>query len=319
MYFTIYSILVLQYLTMNSPEIMQLIPEKGSVPLASLYIDSPYHHLHELSRKKDGPVVISNFVVSANGIIAVEDTNGNSHPPDEILNSSDWQVFQNVNFHADVIITGGDYLTRFSKGGTQNVLTQFEEGGDFEGLGLKRLAMNLPRSPAVAVVSRSLKFEIPKVLLDEGRQIIIFTTDKMAGSEAAKAFGELPNVTVVPVGDENGEGVDGKKMVDELYQMGHKVIKMTTGPQVLEILLKAKVLDRLYLTRVRREVPVKKYVSVTRLFPEGQSAEDLAGFTLSERYLQQNVETKDGETASQEFLVFDSNDFLSSIKSPTSV
>src|SRR3989338_5931327 len=228
-YFTIYSILVLQYLTMNSPEIMQLIPEKGSVPLASLYIDSPYHHLHELARKKDGPVVISNFVVSANGIIAVEDTNGNSHPPDEILNSSDWQVFQNVNFHADVIITGGDYLTRFSK------------------------------------------------------------------------------------------GVKGKKMVDELYQMGNKVIKMTTGPQVLEILLKAKVLDRLYLTRVRREVPVKKYVSVTRLFPEGQSAEDLAGFSLSERYLQQNVETKDGETASQEFLVFDSNDFLSSIKSPTSV
>ena len=104
---------------------MQLIPEKGSVPLASLYIDSPYHHLHELARKKDGPVVVSNFVVSANGIIAVEDTKGDSHPPSEILNSSDWQVFQNINFHADVIITGGDYLNRFTKGGTQNVLTPF--------------------------------------------------------------------------------------------------------------------------------------------------------------------------------------------------
>lgn len=295
---------------------MQLIPEKGSVPLDSLYIDSPYHQLHELSRKKDGPVVVSNFVVSANGIIAVEDTNGDSHPPAEILNSSDWQVFQNINFHADVIITGGDYLDRFNKGSAQNVLTQLEEGGDFEEMGVKRLAKNWPRSPAVAVVSRSLKFEIPKQLIDEGRQVIIFTTDKMAATEAASVFNALPNVSVVAAGDETDESVDGKKMVSELYKMGHKVIKMTTGPQVLEMLLKAKVLDRLYLTRVRREVLVKKYVSVTRLFPEGQNAEDIPGFTLSERYVQQDVVTKDGETASQEFLVFDSNDFLSRIKSP---
>lgn len=291
-------------------------PEERPVSLDSLYIDSPYHQLHELARKKDGSVVVSNFVVSANGIIGVEDTKGDSHPPDEILNASYWQVFQNINFHADVIITGGDYLDRYNKGSAQNVLTQFEEGGDFEELGLRRLAQNLSRSPAVAVVSRSLKFEIPKVLLDEGRQTVIFTTNKMAQSDAAKVFDTLPNVSVVAAGNETDESVDGKKMVSELYKAGHKVIKMTTGPQVLEMLLKAKVLDRLYLTRVRREVLVKKYVSVTRLFPEGQNAEDIPGFTLSERYVQQDVVTKDGETASQEFLVFDSNDFLSRIKSP---
>lgn len=298
-------------------EIRQIIPEQRPVSLDILYLDSPNHQLHELARKKDGPVGVSNFVVSANGIIGVEDTKGDSHPPDEILNSSDWQVFQNINFHADVIITGGDYLDRFNKGSAQNVLTQFEEGGDFEELGLKRLAKNWPRSPAVAVVSRSLKFEIPKVLLDEGRQVIIFTTNKMAQSDAAKAFDTFPNVSVVAAGDETDKSVDGKKMVAKLYQMGHKVIKMTTGPRVLDILLKAEVLDRLYLTRVQREVPVQKYVSVTRLFPEGQSAEDLPGFTLSERYFQEGVETKDGETTSQEFLVFDSNDFLSRIKSPS--
>jgi riboflavin biosynthesis pyrimidine reductase len=249
--------------------------------------------------------VISSFLTDRNGVIAKADKRHNFHVPLETRNTSDWQLYQELIAQADVIISGAAYLKRVSSLGSraENILTQFEPGGEFGDLGQWRLSSGYQkRNPDLAVVTRSLDFTIPEELMISGRRIIIFTTDATANSDQARA---LTSSGIIVIGS-GKEGVDGNRMIETLSNgMGYRVIMMASGPSVLELLLEANRLDILYITEAQLEIPFDDPSSVLSILPRGKKVNELNEFSLIHQYLQENVVTEDGSLISQLFLRYD--------------
>ena len=276
------------------------------------------HNLKEVyervKKRLKRPLVIANYVTDKNGVIAIEGVDG---PPPEIKNDFDWARFQELQAQADIIITATGYLNRFKQQGekAQNVLNQFDEGQTFGHLGDWRLKHGyLQRNPDVAVTSRSLDFDFPDILAREGRRIFIFTTDQMADSEKARDFRKRGAI-VIGAGQ---EGVDGKIMIERLGKEGYEVVKMATGPGILKILLEAKVLDRLYLTQVQREIPgdPEKFITIP-INQNSANVVDLSGmrFKLKESFVHEGAKAKDGGIITQKFMVYESEGFLEALTS----
>ena len=170
------------------------------------------------------------------------------------------------------------------------------------------------------IVSRSLNFRIPKNIAESRRSIYIFTTNLMQNSKRAREL-ERTGASIIEAGK---DGVDGAEMVERLNKQGYKVIKMTTGPRVLKLLMDAEfknqkgevirrgALDRLYITRVDRSITDDLSNAITVL--EGRKVDDLitegGGYKRIERYIQDSVSTYDGFETSQEFLVYETNDLI---------
>jgi len=295
-------------------EIRQVEPEVRTVSLEGLYLS---HRLQELSEIVDRPLAVANYVTDLNDVIALASVRGS---PEKLRNPSDWRLFQELTAQADVIVTGTSYMTEFEERAEsgQNVLTQFAKGSPFEDLGDWREQNGLKRNPDLAVVSRTLNFRFPKAISEDQRRLFVFTTHQMQDSEKAN---ELEKAGAVVVGA-GKEGVDGAAMVERLDQEGHKVIKLTTGPRVLKILMEAEfksqeselirrgALDRLYITKVNRNITDDLSDAITVL--EGRKVEHLVseegGFERIEKYAQRNVTRNDGFAASQELLVYERND-----------
>lgn len=269
--------------------------------------------LQGIAKKAGRMIVVSNYVCDLNEVIAKKDEEGEFQVANELKNSSDWRLFQELTAQADVVITGSAYLKRFSKKGesAENVLNQFDKGQQFEDLGDWREAHNLKRSPDIAIVARSMDFDIPKAAFDGNRKVMIFTTYEAATSPKAK---ELEEKGVFVIGS-GVDGVDGKVMTDFLaFKMGYKVAKMTTGPRVLKILLDANVLDELYITRVQKEI-VANPDDVQMILGPGRKVSDLPDFSATKLFHQEGVKTEDGETVSQDFWVYNNKEFLTKIGS----
>lgn len=265
-------------------------------------------HDLKIVRKKmglDRPLFVGNYVTDEDGVIAIEGAGG---PPKEIKNDDDWGRFQELQAQADIIITGADYLNRFSKHGekAQNILSQFDKDGKYEELGDWRISHGYnSRNPDVAVVSRSLNFNFPSSLLVSGRKLFVFTTNEMANSEKAEAL-RAKGAIVEGAG---GNGVKGKLLSDRLHKEGYEVAKMTTGPRVLQILLDAGILDRLYVTQVQGKISTdqNKVLKIPVNKNTGKELK-LAGVNFNLMipvYKQEHVKAKDGSIISQKFLVYE--------------
>ncbi len=285
--------------TPDSGKVTEILPEKKQLPLQGLYLDEG---LAEMSAQMQRALVLTNFLTDRNGVIARTDEHHHFQVPPETRNVSDWRLSQELMAQADVIICGGSYLKRISRPGAhhQDILNQFEPGGEFEELGDWRLRAGYERrSPDLAVVTRHLDFKIPEGVLRGGRRVAIFTTDGVAKSEALVAEG----AAVIGGGK---LGVDGNRMIDYLRdEMRQRVIVMASGPRVLELLLQAGRLDILYLTQVQREIQFDDPSNVITLLPNGESVQDLKGFQLTHQYWQDRAVTGDGTSVSQSFLRYD--------------
>ncbi len=151
-------------------------------------------------------------------------------------------------------------------------------------------------------MTRHLDFEIPEQLLGGGRRIVIFTTDRMAHSDRAKAL-TASGAAVLGSGE---TGVDGKEIIDYLGEkLSAHVIVMATGPTVLQLLLRAERLDLLYITQVQREIPFDDPSTVKTLLPDGKGIRDLKAFHLTHQYVQDHAVAGDGSSISQFFLRYD--------------
>ncbi len=247
----------------------------------------------------------SGYVTDLNDVIARKSENGDFQVAEELKNASDWRLFNELIAQADVMITGSGYLKRVASMGSakaQNVLDQFSEGGKFADLGEWRLNHGFDkRNPDIAIVSRSLDFDIPEVAFEGGRKVVVFTT--FEGTASTKARGYQSKGAIV-VGAGEG-GVDGKKMYDFLAaDMGYKVAKMTTGPRVLKILLDAGVLDELYITRVNRRIEASADDTQTVL-GAGKKIENMEDFVGKRLIHQGNIQANDGAIVSQDFWVYE--------------
>lgn len=258
-------------------------------------------NLQGLAEKLGRPLVIANYICDKNDVIAKRGENGEFQVAPELKNTSDWQLFQELTAQADAIITGAGYLKRFASLGekSQNVIDQFSEGGEFAGLGRWRVQNGLKRNPDIIIVSRSLDFEIPSPVFADGRKVMVFTTFDSSVSEKAKRY-EKSGAVVIPAGK---DGVDGKVMFDYLNRNeSYKVIKMTTGPRVLDILLSADILDELFITRVDRGIEADSADTQTIL--HNKKVDNLPGFRYEEMFRQGGVRASDGRVISQTFGVY---------------
>jgi riboflavin biosynthesis pyrimidine reductase len=285
----------------NEMIVTQTFPIQRQAPLAGLYLAE---HLAEVPSQTGHSLVFANFLTDRNGVIAAAGDMLNFKIPPEIKNPADWRLFQELMAQADVIISGAAYLKRAAVqgAGTQNVLSQFEAGGEFEHLGAWRLSQGRKtRSPDLAVVTHVLTIAIPDSAIENGRRLTIFAPRKEASSALAAEL-RAAGIEVIGGGE---EGVDGAILSDSLSGMGYQVIQMATGPRVLGLLLEAGRLDRLYITEAQLEIAASDPAAVQTVLPAGQSVHRLAGFHLFHDYLQEDVLADNGKHISQHFLRFD--------------
>jgi len=281
--------------------INQVFPVKREVPLEGLYLKQ---RLMDRAAEIGRSLVLTDFLTDKNGVIAKATKEGHFEIPAALKNSSDWGRYQELMAQADVIICGGSYFKRLAT--SQDVLYQFEPGNAFEKLGQWRLNAGFKkRSPDVAIVTRDLDFKIPEKLIQSGRRIVIFTTDSIAKSDKAKS---LTNVNTVIIGSGEGRVEGGSIFATLANEMGYSVIMMVSGPHILDLLLKAKRLDIIYVTEAQVEIPFEDSSTVQTILLGGKKVSDLKDFILTHQFIQENVVTEDASLLSQSFLRYDRKD-----------
>ncbi len=285
----------------NKKEVLEIMPDKRVMPLENLYLS---RRLYDVSERLGRSIVYTNDICDLNEVIAVKDQDGIFRVPKALRNHDDWRLFQELEAQADVIITSKAYLERFAAEGenAQNVLTEFEAGGEFEYLGEWRLQNEFKsRSPDLAIIGRKPDLMIPRSAM-QGRKILFFSTYDLANSDDGKRLGDM-GVTVVGAG---AEGVEGKVMIEYLAgRMKYRTIYAVAGPSIVNILLDARVLDRLYVTQVSRNILFNDPSSVKRILPNGEKVDGIPGFVLTERYVQDKVITEDQTITKQDFMLYE--------------
>ena len=297
-------------LEISTASVEQITPELKTLPLEGLYLN---HRLQEIAEKLKRPLLIANYITDENDVIATRDRQGTFQVAKEIKNPYDWRLFQELTAQADALITGAGYLNRFvaNSGEAQSIFSQFDKGGKFEKLGDWRKQKGfIKRNPDIVIVSRSLDFEIPAFVKKSDPEILIFTTNDQSELDKAGKLREH-NVAVVGSGE---KGVDGNEMITHLADEGYMVIKMTTGPRILTILLAAGVLDRLYITQVQIKIRFAHPNEVQRILSKGRKVDNLPDFTLTHKYIQSGITTDVGLNTSQQFLIYDSDNFIKANK-----
>ena len=288
-------------------EVIQLFPERKQVPLEGLYLN---HRLPEISSRIGRPLVLTAYVTDRNGVVANKDAADELQVPPELKNPSDWRLFQELMAQSDVVISGSAYLKRYISSGerAEDILFQFEPGKKFENLGRWRLEAGFEkRQPDLVILTHNLDFEIPPDVLASDRRVFVFTTYAMAESKKA---GALTDSGAVVIG--SGEtGVEGERLINYLGMGGeYHVIMMATGPSVLQLLLESDCLDLLYVTEVQREIGFDDPTDIRMILPEGKKVSELEEFTLTHRFVQENVSTEDGARTAQEFHRYDRKDLF---------
>ena len=252
-------------------DILQLYPHPSQTrSLPGLYIA---HNLREFAEQTGRPFVYTNYITSLDGRIAIP------HPekpgmtvPKAITNDRDWRLFQELAVQADILITSGRYLRDYAEGRAQEILTVYDDP-HFTDLAEWRTARGLPPYPALAVVSASLDFPIPRGLAE--RAVLVFTVEQ-ADPDQGRELERAGEVIVI-----GKTSVDGGKMIGELAARGYWTIYNATGPKVMHMLLKAGVLNRLYLTHANRILGGEPFSSIV----EGELFQPAVDFRLQALYL----------------------------------
>lgn len=254
-------------------ELLQLYPLPGrGVPLRGLYLG---HDIRALAASLGRAFVYTDFVVSLDGRIAVPRADGSGVTvPKTIANERDWRLFQELAIQADVVITSGRYLREYAEGKAQEILTVYDDPA-FADLTRWRQEHGLPSQPDLAVISASLDFPIPPLLLESGRRVIVFTVDAADRGRVRELAQQAGEVYVV--GDET---VDGARLLERLTALGYATVFNATGPKVLHMLLAGGALDRLYLTHASRLLGGVPYSTIV----EGALLDPPTDMTLSRVY-----------------------------------
>jgi riboflavin biosynthesis pyrimidine reductase len=225
---------------MDAP-VTQLYPApQQQLPLQGLYLA---HRLH--TRGQVGkPFVYSNFITSLDGRIATASAGRNTHSvPEAIANSRDWRLYQELAGQAGVLVTSGRFFRQAAMGEAQDQLPVGNQPA-YSDIRDWRIHEGLSAQPDIAIMSSSL--EIPLEALEPYRQrrIIVVTgaAANQAGIETLRANG----IEVIFAGSDTK--VEGRLMIEKLAESGYQSIYAIAGPAVFHTLLKAGVIDRLYLT-----------------------------------------------------------------------
>lgn len=167
--------------------------------------------------------------------------------PAAIGNARDWRLYQELGAQADLLITSARYFRQLSRGEAQDLLP-VGPPDRFGDLREWRQAKGLSAQPDVAIFSASLEIPPEAIATYAERRLHVMTG---AGAEpdrvaALKAAG----VEVHQVGV--GSTADGRAAIDALRALGYRRIYAVAGPSVFYTLVRARAVDRLYLTFAHR-------------------------------------------------------------------
>lgn len=204
-------------------------------------------------------MVYANFVTSLDGRIAITDAAGASRLPDGLTNPRDWRLFQELQAHADCLVTHGGYLRALASGRLGNVLQAGLAAGG-EDIARWRETRAAAAQPAVAIVSASLDLPIPDSLRIHRQPVHVLTTAG-AGDDRRAAL-ERAGYDVVVTGP--GPWVRARDAVEALAARGYRRLYLQTGPRMLESALRDRVLARLYLTIGHRLVGGDRFDTMVR-------------------------------------------------------
>ena len=241
--------------------VRQLFPVSGrNRPLEGLYLDE------KLPASVAGvpALVYANFVTSLDGRIAVSDGGRPSRLPEGLTNPRDWRLFQELQAHADCLVSHGGYLRALAAGRLGNVL-QVGVGKGSSAIARWRAARGMTGQPAVAIVSASLDIPIPEVLARHGQPVHVLTT--ATANDDRRAALEKAGYDVVTTGSERWVGA--RDAVEALAAHGYRRLYLQTGPRMLASALRDRVLGRLYLTISHSVVGGDRFDTMARGAPLG--------------------------------------------------
>ena len=204
-------------------------------------------------------LVYANFVTSLDGRVAVTDAGGVSRLPEGLTNPHDWRLFQELQAHADCLVTHGGYLRALASGILGDVL-QVGLGAGSEDIARWRTGQGMTPQPAVAVLSASLDLPVPDSLAAYRQPVHVLTTST-APRDRIDALAEA-GFEVVVAGP--GPWVRSRDAVEALTGRGYRRLYLQTGPRMLETALRDGVLTRLYLTLRHRLVGGERFDTMLR-------------------------------------------------------
>ena len=239
------------------PEVLQLFPlPVRERTLSGLYLEES---LPAPESEGVAPFLYANFVTSLDGRIAVAGDDGLSRLPEGLTNPRDWRLFQELQAHADCLVTHGGYLRALAAGTLGNIL-QVGIASVSEDIRAWRAERGMRAQPAVAVVSGSLDWTLPDSLSEHRQAVHVLTTppaphDRIAALRAA-------GCEVVVTGA--GLQVPGREVAAILNERGYRRLYLQTGPGMLETTLRDRVLSRLYVTLSHRVVGGECFDTILR-------------------------------------------------------
>ena len=186
-------------------------------------------------------------------------SDGVSRLPEGLTNARDWRLFQELQAHADCLLTHGGYLRALAAGTLGNIL-QVGLAADGKDIADWRAERGMRAQPAVAVVSGSLDWPLPRSLSEFGQRVHVLTTpaaprDRIATLRAA-------GCEVVVTGA--GPRLRGREVAAILKERGYRRLYLQTGPGMLETALRDRVLSRLYVTLSHRVVGGERFDTMLR-------------------------------------------------------
>jgi len=230
---------------MSAPTVLQLYPPPHrECAVEGLYLEHPMGH----PEQRDEPFVYTNFISSLDGRIAVENPGeGRLAAPKAITNARDWRLFQELAARADALIVSASFLRNLAAGTAQDKLP-LSDDPIFADLHAWRRARSMPPQPALVVLTRSLDVPLEQLAGITNRPVY-FAVGKRVDQDDLRAAREA-GLRILTAG--SGDVVEGKPLIDALAKEGFRRIYSMAGPRVLRMLLKDRVLHRLYLTCFHR-------------------------------------------------------------------
>ncbi len=215
-------------------------PPTFEVPLKGLYLT---HRLHELGTS-ERPFVYANFLTSLDGRIALEDSaTGQTYLPKNLTTADDFRLFMELHTQADCLITHGGYLRALEALHLGNIL-QIGATDATRDLAEWRVNQGLTAQPAVVIASASLDFPMSSSIKAHDQPCYIATGE---GADPKRVEGwKKQGYTVLRAGP--GTMVEGDELVRTLGRLGYRTLYLIAGPNMLDTMVRAGRLSRLYQT-----------------------------------------------------------------------